>query len=85
MEEIRKDEIKEKLKKIVQAQLGVKEDEISSEAKFKENLGADSLDIVEIVMKIEDEFKLEIPDDDLNKDEDITFGQLVDYVFGRLN
>lgn len=79
-----KNEVGKKLKEIVQTQLGVDEKEILLEAKFKENLGADSLDIVEIIMKIEDEFKLEIPDDDLNKDEDMTFGQLVDYVFEKL-
>ena len=79
-----KNEVGKKLKEIVQTQLGVDEKEILPETKFKENLGADSLDIVEIIMKIEDEFKLAIPDDDLNKDEDITFGQLVDYIFEKL-
>lgn len=75
----------QELREIARSQLEVREEEITEEAKFKENLGADSLDVVEMIMAIEDHYKISIPDDDLNKDEDMTFGQLVDYVFEKLN
>lgn len=55
-------EIFEKLKGIIVEQLGVEEDMVKAEATFVEDLSADSLDIVELVMAIEDEFELEIPD-----------------------
>jgi len=55
-------EIFEKLKGIIVEQLGVEEDIVKAEATFVEDLSADSLDIVELVMAIEDEFELEIPD-----------------------
>ncbi len=56
-------EIFEKLKGIIVEQLGIEEDAIKPEATFVEDLSADSLDIVELVMAIEDEFELEIPDE----------------------
>ena len=56
--------VEERVKKIVVEQLGVKEDEVSSEASFVDDLGADSLDTVELVMALEEEFKTEIPDED---------------------
>lgn len=81
-----KEDVYAKLKKIALDQLGVEEKEVFSGASFKEKLGADSLDIVEMVMKIEEEFELEIPDGDLDRyGDDMTFGQLVDYVFERLS
>ena len=54
--------IEERVKKIIVEQLGVKEDEVKSEASFVEDLGADSLDTVELVMALEEEFDIEIPD-----------------------
>ncbi len=56
--------IEERVKKIVAEQLGSGEDEISNESSFIDDLGADSLDTVELVMSLEDEFDIEIPDDD---------------------
>ena len=53
----------EQLKEIVAEQLGVKEDQVTNESNFVEDLGADSLDVVEMVMKIEEEFGVEIPDE----------------------
>ncbi len=55
--------VEERVKKIVVEQLGVKEDEVTNEASFVEDLGADSLDTVELVMAFEEEFGCEIPDD----------------------
>ncbi len=59
--------IEERVKKIVAEQLGSGEDEISNESSFIDDLGADSLDTVELVMALEEEFDLEIPDDDAEK------------------
>ena len=56
--------IAEDVKELVAEQLGVSADEVSDDAKFVEDLGADSLDTVELVMAFEDEFKIEIPDED---------------------
>ena len=59
--------IEERVKKIVVEHLGVKEEEISNGASFVEDLGADSLDTVELVMALEEEFETEIPDDKAEK------------------
>ncbi|GAA6152127.1 acyl carrier protein [Pseudoteredinibacter isoporae] len=59
--------IEERVKKIVAEQLGVKEEEVKTEASFVEDLGADSLDTVELVMALEEEFETEIPDDEAEK------------------
>ena len=59
--------VEERVKKIVVEQLGVKEDEVSNEASFVDDLGADSLDTVELVMTLEEEFKTEIPDEEAEK------------------
>ena len=59
--------IEERVKKIVAEQLGVKEDEVQTEASFVEDLGADSLDTVELVMALEEEFATEIPDEEAEK------------------
>ena len=56
--------IEERVKKIVVEQLGVKEDEVTPNASFVDDLGADSLDTVELVMAFEEEFDIEIPDED---------------------
>ena len=59
--------IVERVTKLVCEQLGVKEDEVTSEASFVEDLGADSLDTVELVMALEEEFETEIPDEEAEK------------------
>ncbi|MEK7279333.1 MAG: acyl carrier protein [Nitrospirota bacterium] len=59
--------IEEKVKKIVSEQLGIEDEEITAESSFVEDLGADSLDTVELVMAFEEEFKIEIPDEDAEK------------------
>jgi acyl carrier protein len=59
--------IEERVKKIVVEQLGVKEDEVTPNASFVDDLGADSLDTVELVMALEEEFECEIPDEDAEK------------------
>lgn len=59
--------VEERVKEIICEQLGVEEDEVTSTAKFIEDLGADSLDTVELVMAFEEEFALEIPDEDAEK------------------
>ncbi|HEX8540418.1 MAG TPA: acyl carrier protein [Pseudomonas sp.] len=70
--------IEERVKKIVTEQLGVKEDEVVNTASFVEDLGADSLDTVELVMALEEEFETEIPDEEAEK---ITTVQAaIDYV-----
>ena len=70
--------IEERVKKIVAEQLGVKEDQLSNGASFVDDLGADSLDTVELVMALEEEFDTEIPDEEAEK---ITTIQLaIDYV-----
>jgi acyl carrier protein len=69
--------IEERVKKIVAEQLGVKED-IANDASFVDDLGADSLDTVELVMALEEEFECEIPDEDAEKI--TTVQQAIDYV-----
>ncbi|MGA0934981.1 MAG: acyl carrier protein [Pseudohongiellaceae bacterium] len=70
--------VEERVKKIVAEQLGVKEEEVKSESSFVEDLGADSLDTVELVMALEEEFETEIPDEEAEK---ITTVQLaINYV-----
>jgi acyl carrier protein len=59
--------IEDRVKKIVAEQLGVKEDEVTAGASFVEDLGADSLDTVELVMALEEEFETEIPDEEAEK------------------
>jgi len=75
--------VEERVKKIVVEQLGVKEDEVSSEASFVDDLGADSLDTVELVMALEEEFKTEIPDEDAEKI--TTVQEAVNYVTTNLD
>jgi len=68
----------EKVVKVVIDQLGVKEEEVKMEARFIEDLGADSLDTVELVMALEEEFGIEIPDEDAEKAK--TVGDVVNYI-----
>ncbi|MBT8121998.1 MAG: acyl carrier protein [Gammaproteobacteria bacterium] len=74
--------IDERVKKIVVEQLGVKEDEVNSSSSFVDDLGADSLDTVELVMALEEEFECEIPDEEAEKI--TTVQQAVDYVNAHL-
>lgn len=70
--------VEERVKKIVVEQLGVKEEEVSNESSFVDDLGADSLDTVELVMALEEEFECEIPDEEAEKI--TTVQQAVDYI-----
>ena len=74
--------VEERVKKIVAEQLGVKEEEVTNQASFVDDLCADSLDTVELVMALEEEFETEIPDEEAEK---ITSVQLaIDYVNANL-
>ncbi|MBI3545483.1 MAG: acyl carrier protein [Gammaproteobacteria bacterium] len=75
--------VEERVKKIVVEQLGVNDGEVKPEASFVDDLGADSLDTVELVMALEEEFDCEIPDDQAEKI--TTVQQAIDYVNTRLN
>jgi acyl carrier protein len=70
--------IEERVKKIVVEQLGVKEEEVSNSASFVDDLGADSLDTVELVMALEEEFECEIPDEEAEKITSVQ--QAIDYI-----
>ena len=72
------EEIFEKVKKIIVEQLGVAETSVTMEASFIDDLGADSLDIVELIMALEEEFDMEIPDSYAEKV--VTVGDVVDYI-----
>ena len=72
------EEIFEKVKKVIMEQLGVSDSAITLEASFIDDLGADSLDIVELIMALEEEFDTEIPDADAEKI--VTVGDVVDYI-----
>ena len=67
----------EKIKSIIASQLNISEDQVTLEANFKDDLGADSLDLFEMVMSLEDEYGVEIPSEDLEKI--TTVGAVVDY------
>ena len=71
-------EIFEKLKKIIVEQLGANKESITMEATFVDDLSADSLDIVELIMSLEEEFDLEIPDSEAEKI--VTVGDVVKYI-----
>jgi len=70
--------IEEKVKDIIVEQLGVGVDQVTTEAKFIEDLGADSLDTVELVMAFEEEFEIEVPDEDAEKLQSV--GDVISYV-----
>lgn len=76
------EEVQAKLKEIVMDRLNAEEDQIKPEASFVEDLGADSLDIVELIMGIEEEFDIEIPDEDAEKL--TTVGEAMTYVKVKL-
>ncbi|MEM0896087.1 MAG: acyl carrier protein [Verrucomicrobiota bacterium] len=73
--------IEEKVKEIIVEQLGVNPEQVTREAKFIEDLGADSLDTVELVMAFEEEFNVEVPDEEAEKLQ--TVGDVITYIEGR--
>ncbi|MBU6468926.1 MAG: acyl carrier protein [Betaproteobacteria bacterium] len=74
--------IEQRVKKIVSEQLGVKEEDVQNSSSFVDDLGADSLDTVELVMALEEEFECEIPDEEAEKI--TTVQQAIDYVNSHL-
>ena len=76
-----KEEIFEKLKELVVDQLGVEEDEVTMEASMQDDLGADSLDLVDLVMSVEEEFGVKVADEDLENIK--TVGDIVNYIEER--
>jgi acyl carrier protein len=75
--------IEERVKKIIVEQLGVEESEVKPEASFIDDLGADSLDTVELVMAFEEEFGIEIPDSDAEKIKNVT--NVIEYLKTKTN
>lgn len=75
--------VESRVRKIVAEQLGVKEEELRNDASFVDDLGADSLDTVELVMALEEEFQTEIPDE--NAEKIMTIQQAIDYIDANLN
>ena len=75
---MKREEVFEKVKGVIVEQLGINDDSVKENATFVEDLAADSLDIVELVMQIEEEFEMQIPDSDAEKI--VTVGDVVDYI-----
>jgi acyl carrier protein len=74
--------IEKRVKEIIVEQLGVNESEVTPEAKFVDDLGADSLDLVELVMALEEEYNMEISDEDAEKI--LTVGDAIEYIQTRV-
>ena len=81
MASMSKDEIMAKLKPVIAEQLGVDEGEVTDTASFTEDLNADSLDLVELIMSLEEQFGLQISDEDAEKI--TTVGEAVDYIYEK--
>ncbi len=77
-----RDELLKKIKAIVSDKLSISEDQVTEEASFIDDLGADSLDTVELVMALEDEFGMDIPDEEAEKL--TTVGKAMDYILANL-
>ena len=77
-----KEEILAKVKNVVAEKLNVGEDQVTTDAKFVEDLGADSLDQVELIMALEDDFDLKIPEEEAEKL--VTVGSAVDYILAKI-
>lgn len=75
--------VTERVTKVIVDRLGVDEVEVKPEASFSDDLGADSLDVVELVMELEDEFDMEISDDDAEKI--ATVGDAISYIEAKVN
>ena len=76
------EEVSNKVKKIIAEQLGVKEEDVKGEATFLSDLGGDSLDVVEMIMALEEEFNTEISDDEAEKIQSVQ--EAIDYIVARL-
>lgn len=75
-------EIMEKVKKIISEKLGIEEEKVVEEAKLIDDLGADSLDLVDLIMDLENEFNVKVDDSDIEKIS--TVGEVVDYISKKL-
>ena len=71
-------EVQSRVEKLIVEHLGVESEKVTREASFVDDLGADSLDVIELAMAVEEEFGIEVPDDEVNKID--TVGDLIDYV-----
>lgn len=74
-------QVAQRVREIIAEQLGMNEEDVTPEANFIEDLGADSLDIVELIMAMEEEFEIEIPDEDAENL--LTVQQTIDYIRGK--
>ena len=83
MSSMTKDEILAKLKPVIAEQLGVDEADVKEDASFTEDLNADSLDLVELIMSLEEQFKLQISDEDAEKL--TTVGEAVEFIYEHTN
>lgn len=83
MSSMSKEDIVAKLKPLIADQLGVDESEVKEDASFTEDLNADSLDLVEMIMSLEEQFKLQISDEDAEKI--TTVGEAVDYIYDHVS